>query len=345
MDTTGRTVIASTVFVDLIGFSLWPVAEQLDTKKLLNKAIRDAINHVVEDERLVLDTGDGAALCFLGDPEDALFAAASIGKVFSASRPQLRVGVNLGPVKVVTDINGRPNVVGDGINVAQRVMDFAVEGEILVSRSFFEVVARLRDGNERLFHFIGSKRDKHVREHQVYSFSMHEHLVTLENPEKALSEQSGAPGSMGARSSLPAKELETAKVRLAERIGPIAGILVRRAAVSADSLQSLYKAISVAIPDEADRATFLASAGLAASAAGDDTSVAKPSTAAFDTAMLETLERDLARHIGPLARILIKKSARQSVDLADLYERLAKNIQDEDERREFLAAAPYRVQD
>ena len=67
----------------------------------------------------------------------------------------------------MTNLNGRPNVVGDGVNVAQRVMSFAEVGEILVSRSYYGVVARLREGNERLFRYMGSKRDKHVREHQL----------------------------------------------------------------------------------------------------------------------------------------------------------------------------------
>lgn len=31
----------------------------------------------------------------------------------------------MGPVRVISDINERVNVVGDGINVAQRIMDFA----------------------------------------------------------------------------------------------------------------------------------------------------------------------------------------------------------------------------
>ena len=43
----------------------------------------------------------------------------------------VRIGINLGPVRLVKDINGQPNIVGDGINVAQRVMGFADPGQIL----------------------------------------------------------------------------------------------------------------------------------------------------------------------------------------------------------------------
>jgi len=59
-------------------------------------------------------------------------------------------------------------VIGDGINVAQRVMSFAHPNQILVSRSYHEVVSRLSQEYAQLFHYAGLHRDKHVREHEVY---------------------------------------------------------------------------------------------------------------------------------------------------------------------------------
>ena len=144
-------------------------------KARLNEHISDAVAQIAEAERIVLDTGDGVAICFLGDPEDALFvttaAMAAVRGETGEARQLLRVGINLGPIKVVTDLTGRANVVGDGINVAQRIMSFASDDEILVSRSYFEVVSRLREGNEKLFRYLGAKKDKHIREHQVYAIS------------------------------------------------------------------------------------------------------------------------------------------------------------------------------
>jgi hypothetical protein len=61
------------------------------------------------------------------------------------------------------------NIIGDGINVAQRIMGFARPGQLLVSRSFYEVVSRLSRDYERLFFHEGSRTDKHVRAHEVYS--------------------------------------------------------------------------------------------------------------------------------------------------------------------------------
>jgi hypothetical protein len=89
--------------------------------------------------------------------------------VEATGEDSVRMGINLGPVKLVKDINGHPNIIGDGINVAQRVMSFARPGQLLVSRSFYEVVSCLSRDYANLFHHEGARTDKHVREHDVYS--------------------------------------------------------------------------------------------------------------------------------------------------------------------------------
>jgi hypothetical protein len=81
----------------------------------------------------------------------------------------VRFGINLGPVRVVNDINGQPNIIGDGINVAQRIMSFAQPNQILVSRSYYDMTSRLTQEISQMFDYSGIKHDKHVREHEVYS--------------------------------------------------------------------------------------------------------------------------------------------------------------------------------
>src|SRR5688572_250500 len=103
----------------------------------------------------------------MGDPEDALFASMAMRDV--ATGVPVRLGVNLGPVRLVKDLNGQMNIIGDGINVAQRVMSFSRPGQLLVSRSFYEVVSCLSRDYMDLFRHEGSRTDKHVREHEVYS--------------------------------------------------------------------------------------------------------------------------------------------------------------------------------
>jgi len=61
------------------------------------------------------------------------------------------------------------NLIGDGINVAQRIMSFAEEGQLLVSRSYYDIVSCLSQEYARLFHYKGARADKHIREHDIYS--------------------------------------------------------------------------------------------------------------------------------------------------------------------------------
>ena len=169
-----RTFICSVVFLDIVEYSRKPVAEQIFFKERLNTLLTEALSGISPNDRIILDTGDGAALSFLGDPEDALYVSLSLREALQGPQPpgpelKIRLGINLGPVRLVKDINGQPNIIGDGINVAQRVMGFAQPGQILCSRSFYEVVSCLSEGYGRLFHYEGSRTDKHVREHEIYT--------------------------------------------------------------------------------------------------------------------------------------------------------------------------------
>jgi class 3 adenylate cyclase len=183
-DPSSRTFIGSVVFVDIIGYSKRTVSEQIVLKDRFTGLLSAALTDIAPDQRLILDTGDGAALSFLGDPEDALFVsmhlrdmvrkdlesnqASELPVDVNTEALPLRIGINLGPVKMVRDINGHPNIVGDGINVAQRIMGFANEGQVVVSRSFFDVVSVISDEYAKLFRYEGSRTDKHIREHEIY---------------------------------------------------------------------------------------------------------------------------------------------------------------------------------
>lgn len=169
-----KTIMSGVLFLDIVEYSRKSVAGQISLKDRFNSYLSAAIRDVPVSDRIILDTGDGAAINFLGDIEDALKAALSLRESILNEDPnidpplQVRTGINLGPVRLVRDINGQPNIVGDGINVAQRVMGFADINQILVSRSYYDAVSRLSPQYAGMFHFQGSRTDKHVREHEVY---------------------------------------------------------------------------------------------------------------------------------------------------------------------------------
>lgn len=174
-DRLNKTSICSIVFLDIVDHSKKSVHDQIEDKTFFNSLINEAIKNVAQNDRIIIDTGDGAAIAFMGEPEDALFTALIIRdgilehNLSADQHILVRIGINLGSVRVVKDINGRPNIIGDGINVAERIMSFAGENQILVSRSYYEVTARLTKEITGMFLYSGLKQDKHVREHEVYS--------------------------------------------------------------------------------------------------------------------------------------------------------------------------------
>jgi len=184
MDNSNRTIIGSVVFVDIVGYSKKSVSEQILMKERFTGLLSDSLKDIANDQRIILDTGDGVALSFLGDPEDALFVGMNLRDLLRKASPGapepsedatstrsdlfLRIGINLGPIKLIRDINGQPNIVGDGINVAQRIMSFARPGQVVVSRSFYDVVSVVSEEYAQLFKYEGSRTDKHVREHEIY---------------------------------------------------------------------------------------------------------------------------------------------------------------------------------
>ena len=170
-----KTTICSIVFLDIIDYSKKSVSEQIDIKNQFNQLINHSLKDVDQDDRIILDTGDGAAIAHLGSPEDALFVSLSIrdeilkNNILSSMPLYVRFGINLGPVRLVSDINGQPNIIGDGINVAQRIMSFAKPNQIVVSRSYYDVTSRLTQEISQMFDYSGIKHDKHVREHEIYA--------------------------------------------------------------------------------------------------------------------------------------------------------------------------------
>ena len=195
-DRINKTSICSIVFLDIIDYSKKPDSEQIDVKNQFNDFINIALKNIAQNDRIILDTGDGAAIAYMGSPEDALFMALNIrdsiikNNESGQSLIHVRSGINLGPVRVVKDINGRPNIIGDGINVAQRIMSFAQPNQILVSRSYYEITSRLTQEISKMFDYSGVKQDKHVREHEVYSVRLSERRATVENQAEVITDNS-----------------------------------------------------------------------------------------------------------------------------------------------------------
>src|SRR5229473_60968 len=132
--------IAHVLFIDIVGYSKLSINEQRAAIDELTQAVRtsEQFQNAEAAARLIkIPTGDGMALVFYKSPEEPVKCALEISRALKEHRP-LRMGVHSGPVSGVIDVNGQANLAGAGLNVAQRVMDCADAGHILLSRHVAE---------------------------------------------------------------------------------------------------------------------------------------------------------------------------------------------------------------
>ena len=159
-----RLEIAHVLFMDIVGYSKLLTDEQSEALQELNQIVRSTESARQADaagELTVLPTGDGMALVFTGSVEEPAECALEISRALRA-QPSLpvRMGIHSGPIHHVKDANGRDNIAGVGINIAQRVMDCGDAGHILVSKRVADDLAQQRRWHPYL-HELGDVEVKH----------------------------------------------------------------------------------------------------------------------------------------------------------------------------------------
>ena len=338
-----RTWLCSVLFVDIIQYSRQSLEVQSQWKHRFNLLLAEALKEAPAADRVILDTGDGAAICFLGDPETAMFCALHLVSAIEEEKARqahpfrVRAGINLGSVKLVKDINGNLNAVGDGINVGQRVMSFAGENQILVSRSFYEVASSISESYAGLFKYEGVHKDKHVREHTLYEL----------HPPAARPALGGNLAPDRHAAALTAEQTAIVEHQLAALIGPMAPHLLRNACQRAENPAELCQALLSHIPSPPEREKFLKACRevFPTSAVPSDSSAPEPprmslpshvSSHVWDPAVLAQARHVLAAYVGPMARLLVDRAAAQTQSPAALYELLAAEITSPKDRAEFL---------
>jgi len=146
------------------------------------------------------------------------------------------------------------------------------------------------------------------------------------------------------------REIEAA---LARHIGPVASVAVRRAASRIHDVAELCEVLAAHIENDRERQEFLAKARRVGVATGErlvsptadhfqaDEVVTSGGTVgrAPDLAALDAVEAQLARYVGPIARVLVKQQSHNFASLSELYQNLAEYIPDDTERIAFLNSA------
>ena len=164
LETDSPLEIGHILFTDIVGYSKLPTNKQRELLQLLNEIVRNTQQFRTAEAagKLVrLPTGDGMALAFFTNPDAPVRCAREISRNLQA-HPELplRMGINSGPVDQVSDVNDRRNVAGAGINMAQRVMDCADAGHILLSKRVADDLEQYTEWQPYL-HSLGELEVKH----------------------------------------------------------------------------------------------------------------------------------------------------------------------------------------
>lgn len=190
--------IAHVLFLDLVGFTkLKGVKQRLVLNKLqeIVRATEDFCAAKNTDHLIAIPTGDGMALVFLTTVDGsgpAISCAEKIAEDVSRynqsvteenSKIKLRMGIHSGNVVRIADVNDRENVAGDGINTAQRVMDCADIGHILLSNYSFNFAPTEEPDRREWCLDLGKVKVKHDQKVRLYNL-VHDQIGNPEIPQK-----------------------------------------------------------------------------------------------------------------------------------------------------------------
>ena len=184
------TIPAKYIFLDVVEFTKdRSVEAQVEIVGILNEIVRTCLKqHIISNRRrILLPTGDGLCIALLDvkDPYDihiriAISILGNLHKHNSNSdlresrKFQVRIGINANDDNLVTDINGRKNIAGAGINSAQRVMDQADGGQILVSQTVSEHLQHREKYMDSFEEFTATtKHGTRINVYQLLDYTAH----------------------------------------------------------------------------------------------------------------------------------------------------------------------------
>src|SRR5438128_2634564 len=159
-----RLEIAHVLFIDIVGYSKPPIAQQHAIVDELNQIVRASAQFQQAEAAgrlLKIPSGDGMALVFYTSPDAPAQCAVEITRMLKEHpHLQLRMGIHSGPVSGLVDVTDRANLVGAGINMARRVMDCGDAGHILLSKHAAEDLQEYEQWRP-LLHELGTCEVKH----------------------------------------------------------------------------------------------------------------------------------------------------------------------------------------
>ncbi len=137
--------------------------------------------------------------------------------------------------------------------------------------------------------------------------------------------------------------IERVKEQLTPFVGPIAAILVDKAAARAESTAEFYDVLAERIESEDDRRRFLALAGKRQPAPErPQRSTAESKSPVIAPAEVDRLASVFTAYVGPIASVIVRRESTAAASAEELQQRLASRIGDDAERADFLRRSATR---
>ena len=187
--------IAYVLFLDIVGYSRETTTTQARLIEQLNTAVNEASAFASANtagDVQTLPTGDGMALVFYNDVLAPVQTAVQVSFAVQEASVPLRMGIHSGLVLPQIDANGRENLVGEGLNTAQRVMDIGEAGHILLSAQYAAWLQHFDEWSASI-HPLGEGTAKHNM--QIALCSLHGDGVGLASVPAKLMKPSRAGGA------------------------------------------------------------------------------------------------------------------------------------------------------